>query len=255
MSQPESFFNIFFKRLDKAHLRLCSYLENPSEENIHDVRISIRRLEAAYSVLPKSSKTKKSEKLITMYGDFFSLNNTVRDHDIILQKLELYGYDSESKISMITNRRKLKKLLKAIALADTIPGTKKPKLKRPKNSTNSKLQKRTLALVKKFSIYVLVVTKDESRVEELHSMRKIVKKLRYVLELYPKGTHDKLIANMKFLQCLLGDIHDCDVFIWYLEKNKKEYIGMSQIIASEKEKRSTIYQKLVLGLDSFKSQS
>lgn len=255
MNQPESFFDVFFKRLDKASLRLSSYLESPSEENIHDVRISIRRLEVAYSVLPKSSKTKKSEKLISMYGDFFSLNSTIRDHDIILQKLELYGYDNESKISMMANRRKLKKLLRAIALADKISRAKKPKLKRPKNPSSSKFQKRTLALVQKFSSYVPVVTKDESHVGELHSMRKTVKKLRYVLELYPEGTYDKLIANMKFLQCLLGNIHDCDIFIWYLEKNRKEYVGMTKVIASEREKRSAYYQKLVLGLDSFKSKS
>lgn len=249
MIQYEQFFEFFFKRLDKSYRQLESYIDDPSEENIHNVRISIRRLESAYSVIPKSSRTKKSDRLVSMYMEFFSLNNIVRNRDIILQKLEVYGYPGESQISLATNRKKLKRLLLALDLAEKIIKSKKPKLK--KISASSKFEKTILTMVKEFNIYVSAVTNNENNVDELHSMRKLVKKIRYVLEMHPAKTYDGLLANLKSLQTLLGSIHDCDVFIRYLGKNKKQYPDMSKIVESEKVKRSTAYKQLVLALGSF----
>lgn len=254
MTGPEPFPEVFFRKLDKACLALGSYLEDPSEQNVHDVRTSIRRLESAYSVLPKSCKTKKSDRLISVYGDFFSLNSAVRDHDIILKKLDLYGYGPESRASLLTSRRKLKKLLKAVALAEKVSKSKKPKLKKPR-SAGSKFQKRVLSLIRDFREYVPVVAGDEDRIDELHSLRKTTKKLRYVLELPTGNAYGRLAASLKSLQGLLGDIHDCDVFIRYLKKNKGEFSDPSGILASEKGRRSATYGKLVLALGGFGPES
>lgn len=249
MIQYDQFIKFFFKRLDKAYQQLESYIDDPSEKNIHNVRISIRRLESAYSVIPKSIRTKKSDRLVSTYVKFFSLNNMVRNRDIILQKLKAYGYSDESQISLDTNRKKLKRLLVALDLADKLVKSKKPKLK--KISASSKFEKTILVMVKDFNSYVPAVISDENNIEELHSMRKLVKKIRYVLEMHPTETYDQLLANLKSLQILLGHIHDCDVFIRYLEKNKKQYSDMSKVAESERAKRSVAYKQLVLAMGSF----
>ena len=54
MTRSELFFNFLYNKMDKSKQRLDKYLENPTEENIHDLRTSIRRLETAYSIVPKS---------------------------------------------------------------------------------------------------------------------------------------------------------------------------------------------------------
>ena len=248
-SEPSSepSHDIFLKSLHNTRLKLKSYLADPTAKNIHQTRISIRRLESAYNILSKSERTKKSNRIISLYGDFFSQNNKIRDYDIILQKLTLYGCDPNSMISLDTERKKLKKLLKTIPLAEKLLKLKKSKFKKTKPSI-PRLQKKTLFLVKKFNNYIHVVTSNEKYIDELHSMRKTAKKLRYLLELYPKGTHDNLLSNIKSLQRLLGDIHDCDVFISYLEKNTKKYPSMSGIIISEKKKRSDLYKDMVYAL-------
>ena len=61
MNQSKSLFGNFFKKLDKAREVLDAYQNDPSEENVHDVRTSIRRLESSYMIFPKSCKTKASD--------------------------------------------------------------------------------------------------------------------------------------------------------------------------------------------------
>lgn len=67
--------------------------------------------------------------------------------------------------------------------------------------------------------YETVVT-DAARVTELHDMRIAVKRLRYLLEIFaPAFTADlgPFVEEIRALQDLLGDIHDCDVQVPALE--------------------------------------
>ena len=61
---------------------------------------------------------------------------------------------------------------------------------------------------------------DPANVTELHDMRIACKRLRYLLEIFAIAFEDDLepfIDEVKGLQDLLGDIHDCDVQIPMLE--------------------------------------
>lgn len=249
MNHPNPFFDTFFKKLDRVHQVLEQYLEDPSEKNIHDIRTSIRKLESAYSIIPKSRKTKKSDKLIRQFKKFFSQNNIIRDYDIILEKLKESNYDPESKLVLTLTKKKLKKLSKTIGYAEKLSNLKNPKIK-ANDKINSKFEKRISTLIEEFQNYIPIVISNESKVKELHAMRKTTKKLRYVLELDPNNSFQNLVSKMKKLQKLLGDIHDCDIFIWYFEKKKNE---IPNLVKFEKTKRSNIYQNLVSTLSGFKS--
>lgn len=238
----------FFKRLDRARSKIESYIKDPSETNVHDARIAIRRLESAYSTVPKSQRTKKSDRLVSRYADFFSLNSPVRDLDIILQKLESYGYDRNTRMGMLANRKRIKSLLRALPAAGRLAKSKRPKLKG--KPARSRLQKRTLAMLEEFRGLVPAVLADESDKDVLHSMRKTVKKMRYLLEQYPDNPYDTLIVNIRTLQGMLGAIRDSDVFITYLGKNM-ECPGVPGMIKSEKKVRTGNYQELVRSLSGF----
>ena len=241
MNHHESPQTIVVGQICNVRQNLESYLENPSNENILKTGISMHMLKSAYGILPKRSRTKKSDRLIATCVDFLSLNNTVRDYDIILQKLEQHGHDCESGIHMLTQKRKLKRLLKALELGQKISKTGTPKLK--KAYGNTRLQKKTLAMIKAFRQYMTAI-KDAQHVKELHLMRYAVKELQYVLVLY-LDAHDNLASNLKLLEKILDYICDYDLFIRYLEKNAKRYPYMSAIITSEKEKRCIEHQKMV----------
>ena len=248
----ESIHNSFFVKLENVNKKLNSYLDEPNEKNIHDIRTSIRRLDSIYSVIPNSSKTKTSDKLIKQFKTFFSLNSKIRDFDIILEKLIDYGHDPESKLVLSLKKKKLERLSKSIKVGTKLSNVKKPKIKL-KTKIDSKFEKKVSSLIDDLNKHIPVVISDESKVCELHLLRKIVKKLRYTLELQ-NSSYENIISHMRELQKFLGDIHDCDIFIWYLQKRINKIPTASSIIDSEKIKRNGIYKKLVFTLSNFDAQ-
>ena len=73
------------------------------------------------------------------------------------------------------------------------------------------------------------------RSEELHQMRIAAKKLRYSIEIFAPlfdGALDEQLATAKEVQKILGEIHDCDVWITTLpdfideeRERTEEYFG------------------------------
>lgn len=106
---------------------------------------------------------------------------------------------------------------------------------------------------------------DAGRKEDHHQMRIVAKRLRYTMELYGDlyegGLRDE-IRELKELQDLLGEIHDCDVWIdslpGFLKAEKKRaraYFGSGQFIrliepgiegllADRGEERDRLFRKL-----------
>jgi CHAD domain-containing protein len=104
------------------------------------------------------------------------------------------------------------------------------------------------------------------RKEEHHAMRIAAKRLRYTMEifnpLYNGGLDDKIKA-MRNIQTVLGDMHDCDVWIEYLpqfldeEKQRtEEYFGHTKsfsrlvkgidyLMKERQEQRERLYQEFV----------
>ncbi len=68
--------------------KVKAYIKEPSEENVHDLRTSIRRLLTTANVLPKTIRRQKEFKRpLESYEKLLRLNAKVRDVDIILAKL------------------------------------------------------------------------------------------------------------------------------------------------------------------------
>ena len=77
-----------------------SYIKNSNEKNIHDVRTSVRRFNAAFLVLPKRYR---KGCLLSDYNQlankFFKVNSEIRDMDIISEKLN--GYSQTDQINVV----------------------------------------------------------------------------------------------------------------------------------------------------------
>lgn len=66
---------------------------------------------------------------------------------------------------------------------------------------------------------------DPKAIEELHEMRIAAKRLRYTLEIFAPLYEKRLeppIKVVKEIQTLLGDLHDCDVWVDFLDGFMKE---------------------------------
>ena len=250
MTSQNLLFDIFFQNNHIVSKNLASYLNKPTEKNIHNLRISIRRLESTYFIIPKSSKTKSSERYLKQFKKLFSMNSKIRDYDIIIEKFLEYKFESDSEIIVLLLNKRDKKLSQIQKLAKKLSKLKTPQF-RLTDSIHSKFEKQVLTLINRIEQYAPIVVEDESKVDELHYLRKTIKKLRYILEIEKKDSYQNLISNLKHLQKTLGKIHDCDIFIWYLEKISDKDQNISSLVNRERYKRSNLYSSLIQEMSEF----
>ena len=228
------------------------YINDPNEKNIHDIRTSIRRFNAAVSTLPRKYR---EEPLLLEYSKIanklFKVNSEIRDSDIILIKLEKFS--SSPQRNMVT---------------DTLKQTRQAKLENAKtmaqnlknlNSnmingigvTENELQKRYSKILSKLisridDAFPIVLT-NPLKLEELHELRKDCKKIRYMLELVEKDDKNaaSLIRILEKVQDILGSIHDSDATIIYLRSFAPNQ-EIQEVINKETKQRELGYEKFLL---------
>lgn len=244
-----TFLEKFKKIHDRFYQRLQDYIKNPNDENIHDIRVAIRRLETAYRILPKNVREiEKNRNNIKQVKSLFKLNAKIRDYDIICAKMESKYQDQTYDLVRILKNSRIEKLHTANEISLKISHESTPKLYE-NMMKESKLSKRYFKVLGKIELSIqkntIIALGDEKKIEELHMLRKDFKKLRYSLELASnKGKTVQILKNLKEIQDMLGDIHDCDIIIDHLksiEQNSK-YL---EIIESESVERSKKYHAFV----------
>jgi CHAD domain-containing protein len=91
---PQSYSQSLSKSEKLVSDKVRAYIREPSEENVHDLRTSVRRLLTAANVLPKKIRRQREFKRhLESYAKLLRLNAKVRDVDIILAKLPNHGDD------------------------------------------------------------------------------------------------------------------------------------------------------------------
>ena len=242
--------NNCYENYKKVLAKLDKYLENPNEDNIHHMRTSLRRLEAAYQSSPKQIRNKKKiKKFASSDKKLFRINSKIRDVDIILKMLANEGKMPQDKLEEFKNhneydKQKYLKQARIIALdlrRQIIPNFyDRKKINR---SFTSKSRKRLLKMVRilktKIERKIPIVINNEDRILVLHELRKDTKKLRYLIELVTKRdyeraserstgdedsdeqlgeNHHRILRELEKIQGMLGEIHDYDVTIDYLNQ-------------------------------------
>jgi CHAD domain-containing protein len=98
----ETFVHNCSRNINRVYEKLDNYLENPTKESIHDMRTSLRRLEATYKSNTKQIRKKKKFKSFAETGrELFKINSKIRDTDIIIEKLSKEGNMPEQDLEYI----------------------------------------------------------------------------------------------------------------------------------------------------------
>ena len=247
------FLTKFHENIQKVSNRISKYLKDPKAKNIHDIRTSIRRLNASFSTLPKKYRTGSSmSTYILSCKELFKVNSEIRDLDIIYEKLQKYPpNDNRNKIIDTLKETRVTKLEYAKNIALTLNNTDASKLLDEIKVTQKELEKRynkiVANLISKIETYFPIVITDSSRVEELHDLRKACKKLRYMLELLPIENKKALEMRktLQKIQDILGIIHDYDFTINYLELNEQPSNEVREIINNEMQERKLNYERFI----------
>jgi CHAD domain-containing protein len=273
-----TFFDNSVHNINKVSERLDDYIEDPAEKNIHDIRTSIRRLDASFMVCPKKLQTKKLTDYVTQSKSLFKVNSEIRDFDVILQKVSKEGQVSDSQFESFEksiNQRRNGSLKKATSIAMDIRKLDVPHVNIYSHGYDvDKIQKN---LIKRYNKVVVkfasrirknfpIIVSDSNKLDELHEVRKDSKKLRYLFELLLKDNnknkgnmskdnetdannyHNDLqiqdqIEKLKKIQDMLGNIHDYDMTIIYLRNySKRELLSTEMNLAV---KRMQKYEEFV----------
>ena len=228
------------RRLDK---RLKAYLEDTEKkENIHDVSVSIRKHDIMSSLLSKKVR-KRCRPSIKKYREFLRANNSARDCDIITGRLAALG----AHVTGDLQKKKRAELLRAVRLARSLKKIQPMQFGAPDSKRTDKIADR---LVTRVLETLPVVLSDASRVEELHRIRRNLRKLRYITDVMPHSTKKKYMTKLRRaigkgesleeLQDLLGSIHDCDITIDYLRTKNDD-----RILGKEIRNRGLLYEKFI----------
>jgi CHAD domain-containing protein len=232
--------------------RLAAYLLDPEDEkNVHDVRTSLRRLEAAFSLMPKKTR-RKNRAQIRAYKEFFRANSRVRDYDIIRARLMVGDALAAGGIE----RKRKSALKRALELARKVQELPALDTRVDDKKLDARVGKVAGRLLNSIKERLPVALADAREKEELHELRKDLKKLRYMLEMLPagfkRGQKERLAkeiragggpveARLKELQDLIGVIHDCDITIDYLKSTRKG----GAILQKQRAERDALYEKFV----------
>ncbi|MGA8105636.1 MAG: CHAD domain-containing protein [Nitrososphaeraceae archaeon] len=246
---PKDFVNICERNISRVSNKLDDYLTRQDEKNIHDIRTSVRRLDACYQTLPKKLRGRKQMKIFVKKSkDLFKINSQIRDFDIITELIGKNNTEHGSRNSLVLNfeNRRAQKLENAKVIAMGLRKLPLPKVKK-KSVPKAKLTKRFNKLISKLGgriqLNLPLVTTDPDKIAELHELRKDCKKLRYLLELV---SHDnssgniisKMEEELQNMQDLLGAIHDCDATVVYLKRQKRQKTNeIIEDIVQERKKR------------------
>ena len=241
------------ENLQKVNNRIKKYLTKPNPKQIHDVRTSIRRLDAIFSTLPKKYRHGSSlSKYVLQCKELFRINSEIRDFDIIYEKLQKYPSsvqrDSIIQSLKITRNASLE-MAKSIAL--TLKTTSIDTIMDEIYVTEKELQKRYHKIVSRLISIIEstfpVVLSNPLALKELHDLRITCKKLRYMLELLPD--ENKLaVQTREFLQKIqdnLGSIHDSDFTISYLRSLPQSSKEIQEIIDKENDHRRLQFERFL----------
>jgi CHAD domain-containing protein len=272
--RPALFAKHFNKSAKRVEAKVQDYLIDATEENIHDVRTSIRRLDSSIRILPKAVRN-KAEISSSREGfkSLFKINSAIRDMDIIRSKFSEYPERFISQypsfLETLQEHREAK-LKEAREMALSLYNLEVPKIKKG-NLPKKKLRRRYRKVANRFvdeagSLFPLVISDAERRLE-LHQVRKDCKKLRYSFEATGENFDDDknnksdvkgAISLLEGMQDILGAIHDCDIMLLHLarakggrhagrtnedvEDGKGDY---SELMRLEQKERAKLYSEFV----------
>jgi CHAD domain-containing protein len=229
------------------------YLQNTNDKNIHDLRKSIRRLDAAYYALPKKyRKNRPIKNYLNLSKDLFKSNTQVRDYDIFLKKLDGHN-DLNKKNSNLKDKIEQDKKIQleiATKIAQNLDRYDSPQIGTELLVDDTQIQRRFKKVAETLNDKIRkeldIVIQNEKKKRKLHKLRIDCKKLRYHLELISDQDKEikKTEEQLDNIQDILGEIHDSDAAMLYLEQQKKSQ-AIKNFIEHESSHRHNKYNEFI----------
>jgi len=236
--------------LSRVHREFCAEIEGVKEgrdtEAVHRMRVASRRLRAGLPLFSRCFSKKVYQKVSRGVRRITSDLGDARDLDVQIGYLEGLvgglrvedGAEVRGCMAILSRKRELRDALQPKVIADCVrleekeipalleeeigawdipdgPPHRLPSRGFPMKRSGRAIQKK----IEKLLSYAQSV-RDPDAAEAHHAMRIAAKRLRYVIEVYAPLYRNELksiLKRLKALQEILGNLHDCDVWIMELQ--------------------------------------
>lgn len=212
-------------------------LRGEDPEAVHDYRVAVRRTRSALGQVRDVFQSYRREKFRESFAWLAGESNVVRDTDVLLEQLPVYAAEivpgGEAELAPLVARLREERALAHAALVKVMRSLRYRRLLRSWRSFLEKPPRVTLRSAPNAARPILAVASERisavyKRIRkkargftepvpaaELHELRIECKKLRYLLEffrsLFPAGEIGAVLAHLKQLQELLGEMNDLEV--------------------------------------------
>ncbi len=258
------------KEFSKNLARVCSGVD---EENIHLLRVTIRRLLTLIRVFPQHSSTHITKPLATLLKRLFRSLSQARDLSVqtdTLQQALQDMMDPELKkgLKVLHWRISQKKKDRLIKIKRSLCKNGKHvfraliaklNVKNQRNTSGPPAKDRSALMhyadpilsraIRKFESHESCLKEQDNKML-LHKMRIDVKKYRYIMEIFQPVLApdvDAHLAMIKRIQAELGEIHDCDVWLDFLPKFEgKERLRIERLFGN-----AGLFDPIKPGIDWF----
>jgi putative phosphoesterase len=246
-------------------------IDNKDPEYVHKTRVASRRLRAALPVFRSCFPRKEYRKWKNEIRKVTRLLADSRDLDVQIAFIQEYieklgsSADKESLNILLQNHRNrrntiqpnlvngIQKLKASCTLEDIITSCQQSITKQLYSTFNQTIVLEKAQWNIDFGLQNFLSMEEyvhkETEKQKHHEMRICAKKLRYTMEIFAPMYKNKLtkeIDNIKKYQDILGEMHDCDVWIDYLPKFVEE---RKPAITEEKNKAD--FEKALLDFQTF----
>jgi CHAD domain-containing protein len=202
-----------------------SSLEGLSPDAVHDLRVATRRVQMLCKLLPRDSRRSEAYKRFSAtLGSLLKATSRVRDLDTLTLTLKRTRASLPAGLLSNLNNERADALRRAKSSMEAVSGAFPPPVDFSQIDSKRLTRRLRKRIDKRNNVVMGLLDKvlsDESRVEDLHVMRKEAKKLRYLLELADKNPPD--LPALERWQDSLGAIHDLDVAMAYLRMKRWDF--------------------------------
>ena len=224
--------------------RLKAYAKNADESSVHEVRTAIRRQQTAYSIVPDPCRTRSMKQFMQQSRHFFRQNSELRDCDVMIRRLHELGISGDSELFRLLKRRRKTLAARNRKLVPPLVRFRVPRRRQcaidPTSLLMQTLQRHTSVFMRQRAEVLRAPTDTEA----LHTMRKAVKRIHYLLEIEPALADERLMTEIIQVQRLSGVIHDSDVMIGFLSQYRNQLPECAGALRKLRGSRRLDYQAL-----------
>jgi len=239
---PGEFRKKFSTSIKRAERSAHSCVQKPTSEAVHEARISIRKVMAATSLMPRDFRNDgRTRKALDSLRLFYRACAEVRDIDTMMQTLSEHASQGgvENIIRRLTHRRSVL-ITRVVRSGEKVEDLRMPRIMEvSEKHFDKRLNKLLCQRAERAMKYYQSAASSEGRKKELHKLRKECRRIMYLLGFSSQGNAVKTaVTTLEDARAMLGSIRNADLLLDVLASARQnQCVQLRQAVSASRHKK------------------